>query len=300
MPGEIEDADRRALEAILRRLAPDARLLAAQPLQGGISAGIHAVSLEDAAGRSEAVLRVLPARPDLEAPIEAQLMRTLSSLHFPVPEVRAHAPGEPGQTRGALLLERIEGIVDPTPDAARVDQLAGLLRRLHALPAEAFTFLGPAHHPALPERWPDVLDPGRIAALVAIAGACPPAAAATTALCHGDFWAGNLLWRGDGSVVVLDWEDAVLADPLHDLAITRLELRWEAGAPTMGHFTERYLHGHPDAAALRAALPAWDLHETLRRLAWLPGWGLPEAKTAHSLTVSLEHAEAAARRLSAP
>uniref|UniRef100_A0A914QSA3 CHK kinase-like domain-containing protein n=1 Tax=Panagrolaimus davidi TaxID=227884 RepID=A0A914QSA3_9BILA len=38
-------------------------------------------------------------------------------------------------------------------------------------------------------------------------------------LCHNDFWAGNLLFADDGSLVtILDWQTAFFASPTQDLA----------------------------------------------------------------------------------
>jgi aminoglycoside phosphotransferase (APT) family kinase protein len=44
-------------------------------------------------------------------------------------------------------------------------------------------------------------------------------------LLHGDFWPGNVLWKEDRLVAVIDWEDAALGDPLADFANSRLEIQ---------------------------------------------------------------------------
>ena len=92
-------------------------------------------------------------------------------------------------------------------------------------------------------------------------------------LLHGDYWPGNILWQNDTLVAVIDWEDAALGDPLSDLAITRLDLRWIFGTAAMKTFTEKYLR---QVKLDITDLPVWDLYAALRfiRLAGsdLPGW----------------------------
>ncbi len=59
-------------------------------------------------------------------------------------------------------------------------------------------------------------------------------------LLHGDFWPGNVLWKDEKIVDVIDWEDAKLGDPLADLAISRLDILLTFGTRAMDEFTHRY------------------------------------------------------------
>src|SRR5690606_19892791 len=56
-------------------------------------------------------------------------------------------------------------------------------------------------------------------------------------LLHGDFWAGNVLWHDDKLVAVIDWEDAMLGDPLADLGDIRIATFWSFGHDAMTQFT---------------------------------------------------------------
>jgi aminoglycoside phosphotransferase (APT) family kinase protein len=89
-------------------------------------------------------------------------------------------------------------------------------------------------------------------------------------LLHGDFWPGNVLWRAGRPAAVIDWEDAMIGDPLLDLAIARLDMAWIFGRPAMETFTERY---RALTAVDVSALPYWDLCAALR-LARLVGGDL--------------------------
>lgn len=66
---------------------------------------------------------------------------------------------------------------------------------------------------------------------------------------HTDYWAGNILWRGDEIVAVLDWEEAGYGHPAADVAYAR-----------MGYCIE----GEPEAA-----------DEFLRVYEAAAGWTLP-------------------------
>ena len=82
------------------------------------------------------------------------------------------------------------------------------------------------------------------------------------ALLHGDFWPGNLLWESDRLTAIIDWEDAMLGDPLGDLGKSRLEILWAFGPEAMESYTAHYLASKADLDA--SALSFWDLWGALR------------------------------------
>ena len=77
------------------------------------------------------------------------------------------------------------------------------------------------------------------------------------ALLHGDYWLGNLLWKGDQLEAIIDWEDAMIGDPLADLGKSRLEILWALGDESMVLYTKYYLALNPALDA--SPLPFWDL-----------------------------------------
>ena len=92
---------------------------------------------------------------------------------------------------------------------------------------------------------------------VALTSALPKVAFNAPALLHGDFWLGNLLWKGDQLEAIIDWEDAMIGDPLADLGKSRLEMLWALGDEAMALYSEYYLALNPALDA--SALPFWDL-----------------------------------------
>lgn len=77
------------------------------------------------------------------------------------------------------------------------------------------------------------------------------------ALLHGDYWLGNLLWTGHQLEAIIDWEDAMIGDPLADLGKSRLEILWALGVEAMALYSEYYLRMNPGLDA--STLPFWDL-----------------------------------------
>lgn len=68
-------------------------------------------------------------------------------------------------------------------------------------------------------------------------------------LLHTDIHRGNLLLRGDGELALVDWECALLGDPLHDLAthVVRMEYTKEERGRLIGHWRRRMRRsGRPD------------------------------------------------------
>ena len=83
-----------------------------------------------------------------------------------------------------------------------------------------------------------------------------------TALLHGDFWPGNLVWQRGKLAAIIDWEDAMLGDPLGDLGKSRLEMLWSLGEDAAQRYTDAYLARNSQQNV--GALPYWELWGALR------------------------------------
>jgi len=86
---------------------------------------------------------------------------------------------------------------------------------------------------------------------------------------HGDFWPGNVLWRDNEIVAVIDWEECLVGEPLADLAICRLDLWWILGEQAAYEFTELY---QAQMNLDLKDLPYWDLCASLRPITNLEAW----------------------------
>lgn len=92
---------------------------------------------------------------------------------------------------------------------------------------------------------------------------------------HGDYWPGNILWQEGGLAAVIDWENAVIGEPLADLANSRLEVLWAFGLDALQAFTRSYQEVREIETA---CLSYWDLWAVLKPAAKMWTWGLSPGK----------------------
>lgn len=270
--------DRTPPEHLLRTLDAGARLLRAWPLTGGVSARVTALEVQWSGGQTGRLVvrqygeRDVAANPRV-AGDEFRLLHLLKAAGLPVPAPR-HVEGVGDLLpTPALVTDFVDGATefDPTDVPGFVRQLAGFLAQLHGLPgaADTFSFLRPlAATGPRPAVLDETLSESRIRAALDALGTPPPTA---SAVLHGDFWPGNVLWRSGRLAAVIDWEDAARGDALADVGNARLELLFFLGAEAMRGFTRHY---QGLTGVDLASLPYWDLRAALRPCGRLSGWGL--------------------------
>jgi aminoglycoside phosphotransferase (APT) family kinase protein len=290
----------RSFNKLVAAIEPDARLIGARRLHGGVSADVYALDLAVRDGGERRVVarghRPSPSRVhDAQlAAREFALLRALYEVGLPVPRPLLHLPAEERAGGGWLVVEFVSGTTEVAaavlPDA--LSQMAEFLTRLHAVDVGAVVL------PKLPAREDPVVG---ALALLPDAPWAPAARAALEArgrfvqtnrscLLHGDFWPGNVLWDDGRLAAVLDWEEAAIGDPLCDLAGTRVELLWRYGPESVGPFTTLYASR---AGLDLVALPIWDLFVTSAGLAFMGGWGLDPERERTMRARGLAAAEAA-------
>ena len=264
------------LGRILARAFPGSSILAAEALQGGISARAVVVelSLPNAIQR-----RVVVRRPTRASQAEAQqvvrsefeILGRCAALDIPAPR-----PCFLDLEAGAIVLEYIAGAPEfaPTNTDDMLNQMALQLTRIHtvALAGEAAclpsrTAKVAQHIRTEPSLLDATLEEARIRA--ALHALWPWQQHNADALLHGDYWPGNMLWRDGLLVAVIDWEEADIGDPLADLAISRLDILWAFGEAAMHTFTESY---RQSSALDFRNLARWDLYVALRPMSNLARW----------------------------
>lgn len=265
-------------ESIARQHSPGATLVSHRPLVGGVSASVEGLVVQCADGSQD---RVVVRRhgatdwkqgPNDVTAMEYRLLQALEGSQVPVPQPRWLDQSGDVLPSPYFVMSWLEGEVQDEPTDAHIDAMAYMLRTLHDVDVANQSL------PALPTR----SDPGvearrdlpdnpwadRVRALE------PLPRPARISLLHGDYWTGNLLWRDDQIVAVLDWEDAAVGDPMADLAGARVELLWRGGRPMMERFTTAYeAHAPVDHARLRH----WDVYVAAAGLASMQHWGLDPA-----------------------
>jgi aminoglycoside phosphotransferase (APT) family kinase protein len=278
----LEKFTQEQIEKLVQKVAPQGELVRAWPLTGGISAQMTALEIERADGQTQRLIVRRPGEGTLRhnpraVDDEFTLLQQARTLGLPVPDAVFLDASGAILPAPYLVIEYIDGRPEFMPADLEnyTHQLAGHLAAIHRAGASGldFSFLPiPAEDfPARPLSAAPWFEVDRIRAVLEPAWPIPQRNPST--LLHGDYWPGNILWRGDQLAAVIDWEDADFGDPLVDLAVSRLDLLWIFGREAMTSFTRHYL---ASLAVDTTQLPYWDLYAALRlaRLAGpdMEGW----------------------------
>jgi aminoglycoside phosphotransferase (APT) family kinase protein len=275
-----------AFELVVQRFEPQSKLLRTWELNGGVSAQVTAIEIEQPVNRTEKMIVRQHGEVDLKhnpyiVADEFKLLQLLRSVGLAVPEpYYLDQSGEIFSTP-YLIIEYIEG----GPEYAPYDvtdfilQLNTHLSRIHQINCSNLdvSFL-PQQEKIIAERLRarpinigESGDERRIRDTLESVWPIPQRN--PSVLLHGDFWPGNILWRDRQLVAVIDWEDAALGDPLADVANSRREIMWAFGIEAMRSFTHQY---QSLTAIDFTNLPYWDLCASLRSTSQIAQWDLDD------------------------
>ncbi len=276
MTGTYEET---ALRELVRRLTPGGAYRRSWRLLGGVSAEVIALEVEQPDGRTTklVVRRHGDADRSRNARIawdEFRLLQVAQSHGLAAPRPYLFDESCELFPTPFLVVEYLEGETEfaPADLAGYLVQAAGQLTKIHRVNASSELSFLPRKEREVgqrPTNLDDSLGEGRIRE--ALESVRPLAGVNEPVLLHGDYWPGNILWKGGTLTGVVDWEDAGVGDPLADLANARLEILWAFGIDAMQEFTERY---RSLAAIDVTNLPYWDLCAALRPCSKLSEWGL--------------------------
>lgn len=233
-------------------VVPGGALLRSWTLAGGISAEMTALEVQYPDGALHKIIvrrpgeRALKCNPHA-AEDEFTLLQLTRGLGLATPTPYYFDQSGTIFADPYLVIEYIDGQPEfaPVRQADFTLQLAEHLAKIHgaAYSDQEVAFL-PKHAHGCTEtstaqpNTDAALDTRGIRAVLRAAEPLPQRNA--PALLHGDYWPGNILWRDGKLVAVVDWEDAIIGDPLIDLAISRLDILWIFGTDAMQSFTRHY------------------------------------------------------------
>jgi aminoglycoside phosphotransferase (APT) family kinase protein len=273
------------IEAVVRRINARGELVRTWALEGGVSAQVIGFEIRLPEGQTRKMLLRRHGVIDLKnnphiAADEFKLLRIVQAAGIAVPT--AYYLDESGSIFPTpyLVVEYIEGKTEFAPANLEdfMRQFTAELAKIHRINSADLSFLpkqAERYAKQLAER-PAALDhtlqEGRIRDTLEAVWPLPQRN--LSALLHGDYWPGNLLWKDGQLVAVIDWEDAALGDPLADVANSRLEILWAFGIEAMHTFTQAYQSRMPNLDY--TDLPYWDLNAALRPASKLSTWGLSE------------------------
>lgn len=271
-----------SLYHLLQQFAPGAELAHWRTLAGGFSAEMIALEVRLPTGENRKVIarlhgaRDLGINPDV-ALDQYRLLQSLTKTRLPVPRPLHLDQTSETFDQPILVLEYVEGSTEiPSADLAScLPQMAEMLARIHNVDplTNDLKFLASeeqrnnARIAQRPEVLDETLQEGRIRD--ALERAWPLPVRNEPVLLHGDYWSGNVLWQNREIVAVIDWENALIGDPVEDVANARMEIFWDFGAEAMAVFTREY---QSMSNADFAMLPWWDLCAALRPAGRLADW----------------------------
>ncbi|SDX97695.1 phosphotransferase family protein [Thermoactinomyces sp. DSM 45892] len=269
------------------RIDPQSKLLYSHELKGGVSAQVTMLEVEYPDGHKKKMIIRQHGEIDIKrnpkiALDEFTLLKSLHSFGLPTPEPYYLESSGEIFTTPCIVMEYIEGETQFKPACLSdyILQLAANLAKIHSIDYSKIdlSFL-PNQENMYTEKMrnrPPVLDEslseGRIRDTIELVW--PVVQQNSSTILHGDFWPGNLLWKEDQLVGIIDWEDVAFGDPLADVANSRLEILWHFGIHAMNDFTAQYQSIMPTVNFEN--LPYWDLCAALRPTSKITTWGLDE------------------------
>jgi len=279
---------RSALQRVVDQVSPGARLTRVTRLRGGISMGMHALRYLDRSGNARGlVLRryhpQIANRDPGGAEREFKVLLALARAGAAVPEpLWLDASGDAfGTPSLAISLMPGRGSLEIKDRRSWLKELAAGLASLHSVRVgEDATRVLPVQRVEVErqiDRGPRAKDlvryPDCGQLWEALRRLWPRRVAVPHTVVHGDYWAGNTLWRRGRLTGIIDWEKPSLGDPGLDVGYCRMDLALFVAGDSPDVFLEEY---EAAAGRLVANLAIWDLFGATRPLPdpalWLPGY----------------------------
>ena len=238
----------RALRWAASAVGPGARVRASEPLPGGTSSAVHALTVEGGNGRThKLVLRRfvredwLAEEPDL-AKREASALSLIAGRGLPTPALVAVDPDGAEVGVPAVLMSRLPGRIDwdPSDVEAFLRRLVEPLPSIHATPVPPGTPLPRyASYPVELRRPPVWASQPRVwlRAIERLDGAPP---SEERRLIHRDYHPGNVLWQRGRVTGVIDWVNTSVGCPWADVGHCRVNLASELGARAADRLLELF------------------------------------------------------------
>lgn len=270
----LTQLDDSRLTRIVQKIAPGSKILGTWALKGGISAEVTAFEIEQPDGVSKKMILRRPGAGTLKqnpraTQDEFNVLRMTQALGLSAPKPYYLDDSTEILPFPYVVIEYIEGKMELAP-ARRAEFAAAMAVELVEIHSADYSHLDNAWLPKHANGFADELSrraPQPYASFQeerirrTLEGVSPLYQYNKAALLHGDFWAGNVLWKDDKLVAVIDWEDAKLGDPLMDFAVSRLEMLWTFGREAESIFTAQYVSR---MSLNYTNLPYWDLYAALR------------------------------------
>ena len=235
--------DKERLLETLQNLFPGVHLIGIKPLEGGVSSDVFLIEVQIDRTLKKLVLRTSggpPAENIIET--EFELLKVIYGKEIPCAEPLLLDTSCKTMDKEFMLMSFLEGSIDipDGKDLSFIKEMAKKLRIIHQTDIRSL--------PKLPLRIDPLEDLFEYLPLYKNMDKLKRFLEQKTdtqykgkrVFLHGDYWPGNILWKKSQITGIVDWEYAAIGDPISDLAVTSLELRYEYGVKGMKKFLEIY------------------------------------------------------------
>ena len=217
---------------IVNSFAKSAKLISWQVMKGGSSTDVFLLKIQQKNEILKYVLRTEGPKPaENNTKVEFALLNSLYLQNIPVSkpvylDISCKIIDKP-----FMIMTYLDGDIDSpdNKDLNSISKMVEALKVIHGIDVSALPKLSLRIDPLsnietlLPSgaKWDDLKT-----FLLSLSS---QRYKGKSVLLHGDFWSGNILWENNEIVGILDWEYAAFGDPLYDLAVTSLEMRYQYG-----------------------------------------------------------------------
>ena len=217
---------------IVNSFAKSAKLISWQVMKGGSSTDVFLLKIQQKNEILKYVLRTQGSKPaENSTKVEFALLNSLHLQNIPVSrpiylDTSCNIIDKP-----FMIMTYLDGDIDSpdNKDLNSISKMVEVLKVIHRIDVSALPKLSLRIDPLsnietlLPSgaKWDDLKT-----FLLSLSS---QRYKGKSVLLHGDFWSGNILWENNEIVGILDWEYAAFGDPLYDLAVTSLEMRYQYG-----------------------------------------------------------------------
>jgi aminoglycoside phosphotransferase (APT) family kinase protein len=266
------------LQKVLSSFVPGLELIHFEPLTGGVSSEVFLIEAKQNKTKIKLVLRYEagpPSKNDIKN--EFNLLQALANTNIPSAEPLFIDTSCKILDKPFMLLSFLEGDINipNTDNLDLITKMADQLRSIHSinpallpdLPIQIDPIEGLLKYLPKGDEWMEIRNYLSSLKNTAFEG--------QRVFLHGDFWPGNILWAKDQIVAVIDWDYAAIGDPISDLAVSSLEMRYEFGKEGMNQLCEAYLkHSMID----NSRFSLWLISIASSTLHFINQWNLSEAK----------------------
>ena len=258
-------------------LLPHVKYKSSRILEGGVSSEVFLIVVESKKGEEKIVLRTEGGQPaENSIKTEYLLLEKLHQTKVPCAKPIHLDHSKEILDKGFMLMTYLEGTIEipKIKNFGFLNKMVGILKNIHNVDTKIL--------PTLPCRFDPTYDlfeflpNARInKELKAILKGYDTSYSGKPVLLHGDFWPGNILWTKDEISGVLDWEYAAIGDPVSDLAVASLELKYDYGRRGVDRFLDLY---SKNFSIDQSRLSLWLIYVSASTLFFIDEWNLEKAR----------------------